>query len=84
MFCDSPICGSTFSDIDTYVVSNGEIFYFNIDIQEDESFSIEIQEDESFSIDIQQDESFSIDVQQQDVFNLDIQQSISEDFIIIR
>lgn len=54
MFCDSPICGSTFSDIDTYVVSNGEIFYFNIDIQEDESFSIDVQQQDVFNLDIQQ------------------------------
>jgi hypothetical protein len=54
MFCDSPICGSTFSDVDTYVVSNGEIFYFNIDIQEDEGFSINVQQQGVFNLDIQQ------------------------------
>lgn len=51
MFCDSPICSTPFADYDTYVMSNGDILYFTIDIQQVEDLTLDIQQQVSLELD---------------------------------
>jgi len=49
MFCDAPFCEKPFSSsVVSLVILNGEIFYFDGDIQQSLSFSVNI--DQQFGV----------------------------------
>jgi hypothetical protein len=57
MFCEAPFCDIPFASIfEIYV--NGEIFYFDADIQQLVSFVFDIQQSEDFILEIQQEKPF--------------------------
>ena len=57
MFCEAPFCDLPFASIfEIYV--NGEIFYFDADIQQLVNFVFDIQQSGDFIIDIQQEKLF--------------------------
>lgn len=57
MFCEAPFCDIPFASIfEIYV--NGEIFYFDTDIQQLVSFVFDIQQSEDFILEIQQEKPF--------------------------
>lgn len=57
MFCESPFCDLPFASFYELFV-NGEIFYFDADIQQFLSFSFDIQQSGIFILDIQQQQNF--------------------------
>ena len=73
MFCEAPFCDLPFASIFEIFV-NGEIFYFDADIQQLVSFVVDIKQSGDFPIDIQQADTFVFDINQSGGFNLDIQQ----------
>ena len=57
MFCEAPFCDLPFASIfEIYV--NGEIFYFDADIQQLVNFVFYIQQSGDFILDIQQEKLF--------------------------
>ena len=58
MFCDAPFCDIPFASYFELFVTNGEIFYFDADIQQLLSFSFDIQQSGIFILDIQQQQNF--------------------------
>jgi len=73
MFCEAPFCDLPFTAIYEIFV-NGEIFYFDADIQQLVNFAFDIQQSGGFQLDIQQSDSFVFDINQSGDYNLDIQQ----------
>jgi hypothetical protein len=57
MFCEAPFCDLPFASIFEIFV-NGEIFYFDADIQQLVSFVFDIQQSGDFILDIQQEKLF--------------------------
>jgi hypothetical protein len=57
MFCEAPFCDLPFTSIFEIFV-NGEIFYFDADIQQLVSFVFDIQQSGDFILEIQQEKPF--------------------------
>ena len=57
MFCEAPFCDLPFASIFEIFV-NGEIFYFDADIQQLVSFVFDIQQSGDFILEIQQEKPF--------------------------
>lgn len=74
MFCEAPFCDLPFAAIFEIQISNGEIFYFDADIQQLLSFTFDIKQTGDFTVDIQQEENFMFDINQSGGLDLDIQQ----------
>ena len=73
MFWEAPFCDLPFTAIYEIFV-NGEIFYFDADIQQLVNFTFDIEQSGGFQLDIQQSDNFTFDINQSGDFNLDIQQ----------
>jgi hypothetical protein len=73
MFCEAPFCDLPFAAIFEIQISNGEIFYFDADIQQLVAFTFDIQQSDDFEIDIQEADAFIFDINQSGHFDLDIQ-----------
>lgn len=62
MFCDSPFCDQPMASFVLYVVENGEIFNFTLDIQQSDSFVTDINQTDNFTLDIQQTGLFTSNI----------------------
>lgn len=58
MFCEAPFCDIPFTSFYELFV-NGEIFYFDADIQQLVSFTFDIQQTGNFDFDIQLENLFA-------------------------
>ncbi len=62
MFCDTPFCDQPMASFALYVVSNGEIFNFTLDIQQSRDFVADINRTDDFTLDIQQSGLFTSNI----------------------
>jgi hypothetical protein len=75
MFCDAPFCDLPFASFVIEVgLTNGEIFYFDADINQSDSFILEIQQSTGLTFSLNLGESFVLDIQQSENFVLSLQQ----------
>lgn len=72
MFCEAPFCDIPFTSFYEIFV-NGEIFYFDADIQQLVGFVFDIQQSEGFIVTIDQIDTFVIDIYQSGQFDIDVQ-----------
>lgn len=59
MFCEAPFCDIPFTSFYEIFV-NGEVFYFDAEIQQLVSFTFDIQQSGSFSLYIEQEKDLEV------------------------
>lgn len=59
MFCEAPFCDMPFTSFYEFFV-NGEVFYFDAEIQQLISFTFDIQQTGSFSLYIEQEKDLEV------------------------
>jgi hypothetical protein len=81
MFCDAPFCDLPFTSYFEILVSNGEIFYFDADIQQLLTFTFEVAQSGTIELCIQQSNSFIAEIQQSEDIDLNIQKDPGFDIL---
>ena len=82
MFCDAPFCDIPFASYFELFVTNGEIFYFDADIQQLLAFTFEVTQSGILELYIQQNDSFIAEIQQSEDIDLTLQ--VDPGFNILR
>jgi hypothetical protein len=81
MFCDAPFCDIPFASY-FELFANGEIFYFDADIQQLLAFTFEVTQSGTLELYIQQNDSFVAEIQQSE--NIDLTLQVDPGFNILR
>lgn len=50
MFCDSSFCETSFCEEFAFIGLNGEIFYFNQEVEQEITFELEVEIDYEFNL----------------------------------